>query len=151
MKIVKRTVSGIYNLLLGMSVTIKYLFSHAVTLQYPKERWKMPERSRGMVVLTTDKEKNELKCTGCGLCYKICPNNAIKVTRQKDETGKLLLHPEIFELDVAMCIYCGLCQEICPVKGKAIKLVPKYEFSAYDKKGFVYNKDKLQKEGMEFE
>ena len=147
MSILKRTVYGIYNLLLGLTVTIKYLFSHAITLQYPTERWTMPERSRGMVSLLTNREEKKLRCTACSLCVRICPNNAITMTHKKDEKGKRV--PDKFVVDVGLCIYCGLCQEVCPFG--AIRLVPKYEFSAYDKKEFVFNKEKLAEIGRDYQ
>ncbi len=149
MALVKNIFSGIYNLLLGLIVTVKHMGKHAVTLQYPKEKWAMPERSRGCVVLLTDPETNKLKCIACGLCYRICPNNAIKFKDTKDESGKRVA--EVFDVDTGMCIYCGLCEETCPVKGKAIKLVPRYEFSVYDKSELIYNKDKLKEIGKEYQ
>jgi len=52
--IIKEITDGIYNLILGLAVTFKHLFKHAITLQYPTERWEMPERSRGTIVLLSD-------------------------------------------------------------------------------------------------
>jgi NADH-quinone oxidoreductase subunit I len=149
MALIKDIFSGIYNMILGLTVTVKHMGKHAVTLQYPKEKWTMPERSRGCVVLTTDPQTNKLKCIGCGLCYKICPNNAIKFSSTKDESGKRVA--DVFEVDTGICIYCGLCEETCPVQGKAIKLVPRYEFSVYDKKELIYNKEKLSEIGKEYQ
>ena len=149
MALIKRVYSGIYNLILGLTVTVKHLGKHAITLQYPKERWTMPERSRGCVVLLTDSQTNKLKCIACSLCYKICPNNAIKFSATKDESGKRVA--EVFEVDTGLCIYCGLCEETCPVKGKAIKLVPLYEFSVYDKKELIYDREKLAEIGKEYQ
>ncbi|MCM8900250.1 ATP-binding protein [Caldicoprobacter algeriensis] len=51
------------------------------------------------------------KCTGCGLCARVCQFNAIAVVR-----GKVLVFPEI-------CHYCGACTIACP-EG-AIKEVPR--------------------------
>jgi len=147
MIIIKRTVSGIWNLVLGLIVTLKYLFKPAITLQYPTERWAMPERSRGMVSLLTDKDAKKLRCTACSLCVKICPNNAILMTPKKDEQGKRV--PDTFVVDIGMCIYCGLCQEVCPFN--AIRLVPKYEFSVYDKKSLSFDKEKLSEIGRDYQ
>ncbi|MBQ9927583.1 MAG: polysaccharide pyruvyl transferase family protein [Lachnospiraceae bacterium] len=47
------------------------------------------------------------KCTGCGACYNICPQNAIIM--KEDEEG--FLYPEIQE---DKCIHCGVCEKICP-------------------------------------
>lgn len=147
MSLFKRIANGIWNLILGLTVTIKYLFKPAITLQYPTERWTMPERSRGMVSLLTDKEAKKLRCTACSLCVKICPNNAILMTPKKDEQGKRV--PDSFVVDVGMCIYCGLCQEVCPFN--AIRLVPKYEFSVYNKKDLSFDKEKLSEIGKDYQ
>jgi len=145
---VKRTTDGVYNLLLGMWTTLRYLFSHAITLQYPKERWPMPERSRGVLALITDPETSKLKCIACGMCVRNCPTAAINMTAETDESGKKQRYPTVFEVDQGICIFCGLCEEVCPVKGKAIKFVNKYEFSVYDKKDLIYDKEKLAEIGQ---
>lgn len=50
-------------------------------------------------------------CTGCGVCYNICPKNAI--TMQVDEEG--FKYPVI---DKEKCINCKLCEKICPILNK---------------------------------
>jgi NADH-quinone oxidoreductase chain I len=146
MNIVKRTADGIYNLLKGMKVTIRYMFKPAITVQYPKERWTMPERSRGMVGLMTNPETGKLNCTACLICARNCPVRAIYITQTKDEEGKRV--PEEFVVEAGLCIYCGICEEVCPFG--AIKLVPKYEFSTYDKKEFTHKKERLAEIGKGF-
>lgn len=47
------------------------------------------------------------KCTGCGVCYNVCPKQAISM--QADEEG--FLRPSI---DIGKCINCGLCRKVCP-------------------------------------
>ena len=104
--------SGIKNLLIGLGVTLRHLFSHAVTLQYPTERWTMPERSRGVVVLLSNKETGELNCTACMLCAKACPCAAIMIERHRGDDKKFKV--DSFSVDNGICCYCGLCEEACP-------------------------------------
>lgn len=137
--------SGILNLLIGLGVTLRHLFSHAITLQYPTERWQMPERSRGVVVLLSDKETGELNCTACMLCAKACPTAAIMVERHRGEDKKWKL--DEFKIDNTICCYCGLCEEACNFT--ALKLTPKYEFSTYDKPSLIYDMKKLQELGRD--
>jgi len=46
-------------------------------------------------------------CTGCTLCAKVCPTEAIVM---KEIGGRLL---PIY--DIRNCIFCGQCYEVCPV------------------------------------
>ena len=50
----------------------KSLFRQPVTEKYPFERHPTPERLRGRL------EWDATKCTGCGLCAKDCPADAIQ-------------------------------------------------------------------------
>ncbi len=138
---------GILNLLIGLKVTLRHLFSHAITLQYPTERWTMPERSRGVVVLLSNKETGELNCTACILCAKACPTAAIIIERHRGDDKKWKV--DSFKVDNSICCYCGLCEEACNFD--AIKLTPKYEFSTYDKPSLVYDVHKLQELGRDVE
>lgn len=54
-------------------------------------------------VLEVIKENN---CSGCGTCAGVCPQNAIKITLNKDG----FFRPEI---DKNSCVNCGLCLKIC--------------------------------------
>jgi ferredoxin len=45
---------------------------------------------------------NSSMCTGCGICERKCPANAIKVYDQKAE------------LNQESCIRCGICHSVCP-------------------------------------
>ena len=47
------------------------------------------------------------------------------------------------------CIYCGYCQESCPVD--SIVEGANFEFSTFTHKELLYNKEKLLKNGDEFE
>jgi NADH-quinone oxidoreductase subunit I len=146
MKAMKQFFSGIYNLILGLLTTGKHLGRHAITLQYPKERWPMPERSRGVVVLLSDKESGKLNCTACMLCMKACPVAAIFIEREKNaETKKW--EAIKFVIDNTICCFCGLCEETCAFD--AIKLANKYEFSTFDQSALVYDKNHLAELGRD--
>ena len=141
----KDTFVGFWNLLVGLKTTAKYLPTKAVTLQYPKERWPMPERSRGVVVLLTDPETGELNCNACLVCMRQCPISAITVTQAKNEKGER--YPESFTIDNTICCFCGICEEVCNFD--AIKLTGKYEFSTFNKADLIYDKAKLQELGRD--
>lgn len=138
-------VKGIIELIRGMTITGKYLGTHAVTLQYPEEKWDMPERSRGIVVLLSDKETGELNCTACMLCMRACPTAAITIDAPRGEDKKRQL--KVFQVDNALCCFCGLCEEACNFA--AIKMAPKYEFSTENKEDLVWDMHKLQEVGRD--
>jgi NADH-quinone oxidoreductase subunit I len=146
MGLVKDFFSGIYNLVVGLFVTGKHLGRHAITLQYPKERWEMPERSRGVVVLLSNPETGELNCTACLLCMKACPTAAIIIDREKNPDTKRWF-PTKFVIDNTICAFCGLCEESCNFD--AIKLTGKYEFSVFDQAELIYDMDRLAELGRD--
>ncbi|MCM1125566.1 MAG: Coenzyme F420 hydrogenase/dehydrogenase, beta subunit C-terminal domain [Lachnospiraceae bacterium] len=47
------------------------------------------------------------KCTGCGVCISICPQNCISY--KNDELDNI--YPKI---DLSRCVECGLCIQVCP-------------------------------------
>jgi NADH-quinone oxidoreductase chain I len=116
----------------GMALTLRKMFSHAVTIQYPKERRPIAPGFRGQHALAKD-PMGRMKCVGCGLCAAICPSKCISVSNVKDK--------ENYEIDVLRCIYCGFCVEACPYG--AIALTENYEYSAYKKEDIYLKKPKL--------
>jgi len=143
--LVREMIDGIKNLVIGLMTTGKHLGRHAVTLQYPDEKWEMPERSRGIVVLLSDKETGKLNCTVCMLCMRACPSYAIKIDFEKDEKKKRQLVD--FVVDYNRCCLCGLCEDACNFA--AIKLAPGYEFSTTNKEDLIWHTDKLQEMGRD--
>lgn len=66
-------------------------------------------------------------CTGCGLCYAVCPQNAI--SQRKDELG--FIYPII---DNELCIGCKLCVTTCPSsKNSEIKIENQCGYIACDR------------------
>lgn len=141
----RKFVDAIKNLFIGLITTAKHLPRKAVTIQYPDERWPMPERSRGIVVLLSDKETGELNCTTCLLCERACPSAAIKIIYEKDEKKKR--HLKDFIVDNMLCCFCGLCEEACNFA--ALKMAGKYEFATWDKNDLIWHTDKLQEIGRD--
>jgi len=46
------------------------------------------------------------KCTQCGLCFPVCPDDAIPVNKNCER--------ENFDFDA--CKGCGVCAKVCPLK-----------------------------------
>ncbi|MCC4118088.1 NADH-quinone oxidoreductase subunit NuoI [Aromatoleum toluclasticum] len=127
------------DLINGLSLTFKYMFSKSVTMQYPdREKWVPYPRHRGHHVLRRD-ENGENKCVACELCAKICPCNCITVVPYEDENGKR--RPLVYDVDMARCLYCGLCEDSCPEE--AIALGSVFEYSSYTSEELVVGRDSL--------
>lgn len=138
-------IKGLIELIKGMGITGKHLGKHAITLQYPEQKKEMFERSRGVVVLLSDKETGELNCTACELCMRACPTAAIRIDAPRDENKKKQL--KSFVIDNSLCCYCGLCEEACNFS--ALKLATMYEYSDYDRDNLVWDVNKLQEQGRD--
>lgn len=113
-----------------------------LTIQYPEEKRLLPERFRYIPMLIWDTEKNEDKCTACGICAKVCPPQCIWIVRDSDEAGKPVARPAEFYIDAAVCMSCSFCTEFCPFE--AIKMNHDYELAVYDRyPHLVYDKAEL--------
>lgn len=120
--------TGLWNLLLGLSVTIRYFFKPVNTVQYPEVRMPLPERSRSMIKLIYDGEKDQFNCVACMMCAKACPNSCIKLEGVRMPDGKRRM--TTFKLDFSTCIFCGYCVEACGFD--ALTFVPEeYENTVY--------------------
>ena len=58
------------------------MFRPKVTLQYPEEKWKVPDYYRGLPVLVSD-QNGRTKCVACFLCQWVCPPRAITIQAQE--------------------------------------------------------------------
>ncbi len=71
------------------------------TTTYPFTPLILPKGFRGAIIMT-DAEK----CTGCDLCVRNCPAEALELERNSREEFRLIHYP-------ARCAYCGQCEESC--------------------------------------
>lgn len=102
-----------------------------LTIQYPEEKRQLPERFRYIPMLIWDSEKNEDRCTACGICAKVCPPQCIWIVRDSDANGKPVTRPAEFYIDAAVCMSCSFCVEFCPFD--AIKMNHDYELAVFDR------------------
>jgi len=137
---------GIVNLMLGMKITMINLFRPKITEQYPENRETMVmfERFRGLLQMPHN-EKNEHKCTACGICQMNCPNGSITVI-SKTETdagsGKSKRVLDRYQYDLGSCIFCDICVQVCPQD--AIEWSQEFEHSVFTRSKLV---QQLNKEG----
>ena len=106
-------------------------------MQYPEEKWVVPEGYRGAPYLVKDQDGNT-KCVSCQLCEFVCPPKAIKITppgpagpaADRPNAEKM---PREFEINMLRCIFCGFCQEVCPEE--AIFLMKDYSLTGTSRAG----------------
>jgi NADH-quinone oxidoreductase subunit I len=116
-----------------------------MTMQYPEEKWPMPDGYRGAPVLVRDQEGRE-KCVSCQLCEFICPPRAIRITPGSIPNGDLHANvekkPREFDIDMLRCIYCGMCEEVCPEEAIYLKKEEPI-FVGTTRAGMVRHKEEL--------
>ncbi|MGI6071725.1 MAG: 4Fe-4S binding protein [Lachnospiraceae bacterium] len=105
----------------------KNLFSKPSTVQYPN-KVKVVEAKpgyRGRIFYDPE------KCTGCGLCIKVCAPNAITQIVEDIPGGQKIT----MEFDLTSCAFCASCQDFC--SSAAIELTGDYHMVATDPEDLI--------------
>ena len=176
-------VGGLQSFWKGLSLTFKHMKNKedlVATLQYPHEKWPVPERNIGFDHSEYNAIRSRLHvdiddCIGCLQCERACPVDCIKIDTIKPSkdseidcgktsqgTQKKLVVPR-FTIDMSECMYCNLCVYPCPEECIYMVGGPNedkheidYEFSQYTRGGLIYefadatDKDILSAGGDEY-
>ncbi|MCB0037967.1 MAG: 4Fe-4S binding protein [Anaerolineales bacterium] len=73
-----------------------------VTRPYPAEKQPTPERLRGQL------HYDPTRCTGCCLCMKECPANALELITLDQKAKRFVLR-----YDMDRCTFCAQCVQNC--------------------------------------
>jgi NADH-quinone oxidoreductase subunit I len=130
----------------AMKVTLINLIRRPITVHYPDRTRNYPDRYRGLLALTYDKETGEENCIGCRLCEYICPPQVIKVEMLKAEKRNFA---KTFTLELYACEFCELCVQVCPTD--AIIMMKSFDMSTADRRELLLDKDRLHQIGLKFE
>ncbi len=144
------TVPGL-GLLKGMVVTGQnmiqsyYRKDRMTTVQYPEERAPISPNFRNFPFLVYDGDPVAgLRCTACSICETECPPQCIHIVLDRDENGKSLKRPKVFDIDTSVCMNCGICSEVCPFD--SIWMDGEYELSTDNRfGGLLFHLDRLSK------
>jgi len=129
----------------AMKVTLINLIRRPITVHYPDIQRAYPDRYRGLLALTYDKETGEENCIGCRLCEYICPPQVIKVEMLKAEKRN---YAKTFTLELYACEFCELCVQVCPTD--AIIMMKSFDVATTDRRDLLLDKDRLHQLGLQF-
>jgi NADH-quinone oxidoreductase subunit I len=136
----------LWELLKGMRLTGKHLFSRKITVQYPDEKTPQSPRFRGLHALRRYPNGEE-RCIACKLCEAVCPALAITIEAEPRSDGTR--RTTRYDIDLFKCIYCGFCEESCPVD--SIVETRLYEYHFENRGENIMTKDKLLAVGDKYE
>ena len=157
--------SGVKSFLSGLVLTwdhFKNKKEKVATLQYPHEKFPVPEKNIGFDHSEYNVIRSRLHvdiddCIGCLQCERACPVDCIKIDTIKPpkgseydcgktshDTQKKMIVPR-FTIDMSECMYCNLCVYPCPEECIYMVGGPNedkheidYEFSQYKREGMIF-------------
>ena len=145
----KEIATGFNSLITGMRITLGQFFKSSVTVQYPHESLKMPERFRGHIELVRDPETGKALCFACKLCERACPSDCITVEGAKLDGAKKKSVTN-YILDFTKCSLCGSCVEAC--RDGAIRYSHEYNLASTNKEDYIMDLfQRLESERLEAE
>lgn len=115
----------LYELLLGLKVTLLNMFKKKITLHYPEEKAPQSPRFRGLHALRRYPSGEE-RCIGCKLCEAVCP--ALAITIDTEERNDGTRRTTKYDIDLFKCIFWGFCEEACPVDAIVETRIFEYHF-----------------------
>ena len=137
---------SLWELLLGLKLTGRHLFSRKITIQFPDEQTPLSPRFRGLHALRRYPNGEE-RCIACKLCEAVCPALAITIEAEPREDGSR--RTTKYEIDLFKCIYCGFCEESCPVDSIVETNIHHYHFEK--REDSIMTKEKLLAMGDKYE
>lgn len=93
---------------------LENFFKKPATMNYPAQKAAMPKEFRGKLNFFPE------KCSGCKLCEKDCPSNAIQIRKVGEKQFEA-------DIDLGKCIYCGQCVDSC--LKQALAITQEYELA----------------------
>jgi NADH-quinone oxidoreductase subunit I len=136
----------------GLAVTAKNFVgsfhdpARLPTIEYPEVKATLPENYRSYPFLVFDGEDpiDGLRCVACKMCENECPPQCIYIVIERDEKGRPVKKPKIFDIDISVCMSCQICVEVCPFD--SIKMDKVFEITAENRfEGLIVGRNELAK------
>jgi NADH-quinone oxidoreductase subunit I len=141
----------------GLAVTAKNFIGsfhdpeRLPTIEYPEQKLPVTEAYRSFPFLVHDGDKpiDTLRCVACKMCENDCPPQCIYIIIERDEKGRPVKKPKVFDIDISVCMSCQICVEVCPFD--AIKMDHVFEVTATDRfGGLILHREQLAKPNSYF-
>ncbi len=133
----------------SLTATWATMLRKPVTIQYPTQHRKIPERERAFPILLWDFDVEEPFCTGCHACERACPVECMTVTMKDNpkqaagESKRRKILDEFF-IDYARCMRCNICVEVCNFDAIAMNNTwSGHELSVVDREDLIMDRDQL--------
>jgi len=142
----RQIIDAVVSVCVGMRITLRYMFSKTVTVQYPFEKLAFAPRYRGIHEFEAD------KCIACDQCAKACPVDCIYIDKSAPRkidkaTGKAVGGDLLrYAIDYQKCMFCALCTEPCPTD--CIHMGKLHDMSSYSRSDMVVEFTELDKKGQ---
>jgi len=133
-------------LIQGLRLTGRHLFTRKVTLQYPEDKTPLSNRFRGLHALRRYANGEE-RCIACKLCEAVCP--ALAITIESEQRADGTRRTTRYDIDLTKCIFCGYCEESCPVD--SIVETHIFEYHGEQRGDLYMTKEKLLAVGDKYE
>lgn len=106
---------------------LRSLFKRPITEMYPFKKTAAPSRLRGELIYHPE------KCTGCQLCVKDCPSNAIELITIDKASKRFVMR---YHID--RCTFCAQCVQNCRFNCLEMSN-EQWELAALKKEAFTVN------------
>ena len=120
----------------GMWVSLKFMFTRPVTIQYPKEPTRPSPVHKGRIRFVIFPESGTHDCIACLKCQVICPSDCFQIAGAKPAEGGQR-RPTKFTYSFSNCSLCSLCIEVCPTL--TLEHSPEFNLAGFEKDPYFYN------------